>query len=245
MWRKRQLSARARKFLREVGSIVLGVLIALGLGEVADAVRLRVSAKRALAAVRADMIDNAVAFDLQTLRTACANRRLDVLTAELDAARRTGKLRDIGEIGGTAPRTFRSGSWESAVANGDTLYLDKELVADTTDYHVALQIFRSEEVETGLGWARLGVLTHAPGPIDDNTLSSARQTIAELRYHTKTGTMAAAALREMNATLLVPLEYTSYNGQPWTRSQAFQMIRQGPLCRPLEIDGTQTATRGE
>jgi hypothetical protein len=52
---RRYLNDRARKFLREVTSIVLGVLIALAIGEVAEAVRWRVRVGNSMAAIRQEM----------------------------------------------------------------------------------------------------------------------------------------------------------------------------------------------
>ena len=47
-------SERHKKFAREVGSVVLGVLIALGLGEVATGVRWRFDAVEARSAMLTD-----------------------------------------------------------------------------------------------------------------------------------------------------------------------------------------------
>lgn len=235
-----QLTERTRAFLREVGIIVLGVLIALGFGEVADAVRHRVNAQRALAAVRADMIDNTSSFELWPLAERCGRRRLATVAAELDHARRTGRLRDIGEIGTSSTRSFRTGTWESAVGNGDTLFMDKAVVAELSDYHDGLRTYGEVRDEAAMDWARLSVLAHAPGPIDDNTLSSARQTLAELKARTARAYRLADLLLMHHRRMGVPIEYLPFNGQPRSREQTVQAIKGSILCRPLLIDGEVT-----
>lgn len=223
------------KYLREVGTIVLGVLIALIVGEVANAVRERVEAQRSMAAVRSDMMDNSSSFELTAPWGDCALRRLDALSAELALVRKTGRLRDIGEVGGLFGTTYRSGSWDSAVANRDTLFLDPARVADLTDYHEVLSLLRVNRDEINLGWARLGVMSHAAGRMDDNTFSSLNQTIAELRYRTKFSMLAARLSLDGHRRLGFPVVYTLFNGKPQTRAESWRQVKAQQVCQPLEV----------
>lgn len=227
-----------RNFLREVGIIVLGVLIALIVGEVATAVRQRVEARRSMDAIRADMIDNSSTFEIALVVVPCAQRRLDALADELALARKVGRLRKIGEIGRPPTSTFRSGSWASAVANRDSLFLNKAEVADLTDYHDLLGSYQVNRDESSLAWARLGVLSNAPGPIDDNTLAAASQGIAELRYRTRMVGVMARVLLEAHKRLGFPIVYTPYNGMPQTREASLRRARELELCRPLQVSQT-------
>ncbi|MEO5578769.1 MAG: hypothetical protein ABIR25_06955 [Sphingomicrobium sp.] len=221
--------------MREVGTIVLGVLIALVIGEIANAVRQRVEAQRSMAAVRADMIDNSSTLELMAPWGNCALKRLDALSAELAIVRKTGRLRDIGDVDGLFGTTYRSGSWESAVANRDVLFLDPARVADLTDYHEVLSLLRVNRDEINLGWARLTVMSHAAGRMDDNTFSSLNQSIAELRYRTKFSLLAARILIDAHRRLGFPVVYTPMNGKPQTREAAWRGAKADPVCQPLEV----------
>jgi hypothetical protein len=118
-----------RTFLGDVGIFVLGVLVALIIGEVPNASRQRVEATRTMVAVRAGMFDNSTSFEVTSRLVKCANRRLDAVPQELAQLRRTGRRPAIGEDGSQGWSDFlcqgwsdfRSGSYESAVANPDTL----------------------------------------------------------------------------------------------------------------------------
>lgn len=222
-------------FGREVGVIVLGVLIALVVGEAANAVRLRVEAQRAMEVVRADMIDNSAAFEIRIVTAACARRRLDELTQEIADLRRTGRLRYIGKIGGPPLQTFRAGTWDSAVGNRDVLFVDRHRVAELTDYHELLREYRAIEDVAALDWARLRVLSHAAGPVDGNTLAAVSQTIAELRYRTDRAEHLAHQMLDVHRGLGFPVEYLPFNGQPRTRESALRSIREDLFCRPLQV----------
>lgn len=226
-----------RTFLAEVGIIVLGVLIALVIGEIATAVRQRVEARRSMAAIRSDMIDNSASFEMSVFDLSCAGRRIDAVSRELEQARRIGRLSDIGEIGRSWYSTFRMGSWDSAVSNRDVLFLPPDQVAELTDYHEAMAILQELQQQMNLDWSRLAVLSHAPGRIDDNTLSAARQTIAELRFRTRAASLAATLMLETHRRLGFPVVYTPFNNQPRTREQSLRRLRERDFCRPLQVNG--------
>ena len=232
---KLRLSDKSRKFAKDVGGIVLGVLIALGIGEIADAARKHLNARLAFDAVRADMLDNYAMFDVTTLMAPCVERRLAQVTAELEHARRTGQLRDLGDIGDGATSTFRTGAWERAVANGDTLYMSDGRVADLTDYHELLRLYRAHMEEGDLDWARLTVLSSAPGDIDENTLASARQTVAELQYRMSALAYEAQLLMQVHEELGLPAHYSEFNSVQRDRDDWQRLVDASPMCQPLEV----------
>jgi hypothetical protein len=181
------------------------------------------------------MIDNSSTFEIAGWAASCAQRRLEGLSNELANSRKTGQLSRLGEIGRMPIASFRSGSWDSAVANRDVLFLNKADVAELTDYHDVLQTYQALRDESSLDWARLTVLSNTPGPLDENTYAMAKQTIAELRYRTRTIEMMARVLLETQKRLGFPVIYTPYNGKPQTREESFRRVRESPLCRPLDV----------
>ena len=233
---KLRLSDKSRKFVKDVGGIVLGVLIALAIGEVADAARKRVHAGMAFDAVRTDMLDNYAMFEMTALAGPCIERRLAAVSAELEHARSTGQLRDIGDIGFGDSSTFRTGAWERAVANGDTLYMSDDRVAGLADYHDLLRMYRAYMDDALLDWARLGALSDAPGAIDDNTLSSARLTVAELKFRTSSIAYIATLLVQVHEQLGLPAAYTPFNGVPRSRDDLPRLVNESQICQALEVD---------
>jgi len=232
---KFRLSEKSRKFAKDVGGIVLGVLIALGIGEIADTARKHLNARLAFDAVRADMLDNYQMFEVTTLMAPCIERRLAAVTDELEHARRTGRLRDIGDIGSGASSTFRTGAWERAVANGDTLYMSDDRVAELTDYHELLRFYSAHMEEGNLDWARLTVLSGTPGEIDENTLANARQTVAELQYRMSALAGEAELLMQVHGGLGLPAHYSAFNGVSRDREQWRRLVNDSQICQPLEV----------
>lgn len=224
-----------RTFLAEVGIIILGVLVALFIGEAATAVRQRVDAQRSMEAIRADMIDNSSQFELTLLLNSCADRRLDVISAEIAKARLSGILPDVGDLGVWGGSTARTGAWESAVANQNILFLDKERVAKLTDYHEGLEFYQTFQNDAALNWARLTVLTHAPGCISDDTLAFVSQAIAEIRHQNRYTTLLANVLLQTHNELGFPVEYTPMNGKPTNKKDTIRSIKTLPNCQPLQI----------
>ena len=93
------LSERHRKFAREVGSVVLGVLIALGLGEAATEIRWRFDAADARSAMLTDLERDAGVMHERQLARPCIERRLRDVDALLRQARQSGELPLVSTIG--------------------------------------------------------------------------------------------------------------------------------------------------
>jgi hypothetical protein len=96
------------KFIREVGSVVLGVLIALALGEVAEAVRWQVRTAKSNAAIDLELSRTSGVLDERVLVQPCLDQRLALLDRIIRAARATGSLPAIGEIGRPPSRPVQS-----------------------------------------------------------------------------------------------------------------------------------------
>ena len=97
--RRFSLGERQRKFAREVGSVVLGVLIALGLGEIATGIRWRFDAAEARSAMLTDFERDAGVMHERTLARRCIERRLGDVDRLIRQARQSGELPLVGIIG--------------------------------------------------------------------------------------------------------------------------------------------------
>src|SRR3954467_15836039 len=75
-----------RPFAGEVGIIVLGVLIALGLEQIASSVRDRANEREAHQAVYAEIMQNLSYMKARMATQGCVERRLDEIGALLESA---------------------------------------------------------------------------------------------------------------------------------------------------------------
>jgi len=105
-----------REFLKEVGTIVLGVCIALAAEQAVEWWHWRGEVANARAVIATEMAQNLVGAVMRLRTQGCIEHRLDALTDILDAASRSGQLPAVGEIGQPPARQWRSGAWQSLVA---------------------------------------------------------------------------------------------------------------------------------
>ena len=106
-----------REFLTELGTIVLGVSIALAAEQGVEYFHWRSEVAQARQAIASEMTGN-VHNAIVRLRTKdCTERKLDQLAAILDQASRAGNLPPVGAIGQPPRRHWSSGAWNSVVAS--------------------------------------------------------------------------------------------------------------------------------
>jgi hypothetical protein len=115
-----------RAFAGEVGIIVLGVLIALGAGQVVDTFRQRSELAQLRDALRAELADDRARWEDIRSGDKCAERRLDALDHWLQAAPANARL-----INAYTPFLWNThtSAWDSAKSSpaGQLLGLDERL----------------------------------------------------------------------------------------------------------------------
>lgn len=228
--KRRHLTERARRFLREVGSIVLGVLIALAIGEAADSVRHRVNASRALAAIREEYGVNGVYIEERMLKGRCIAKRLEAVRTALATARATGRLQPIVTVGAPNIRPLTTAAWQTFLGSGDTLYASPQTIGAGRLYEVMADRYRDMQDREQEAWARLRVLEGRTGPVDGDLMVELEITIEEARYNARLINVLARQLRRGQQDLGVSTNYASIDRPfPVLVNEA----RSNPMCRPL------------
>jgi len=124
-----------REFLTELGTIVLGICIALAGEQVIEELRWHNQVQEARQVIATEMAQNLAGAVLRLRTEGCIERRLDMLTDILDAASRSGTLPPVGDIGQPPPRQWRSGSWESVVAAETATHFPRQELAQLADLY--------------------------------------------------------------------------------------------------------------
>lgn len=135
-----------RGFLKEFGTIVLGVSVALAAQQAAEWWNWRgqVAETRTMIASELAVSLRAGIFRLRAGK--CIERRLDELGAILDTASRTGQLPPLGDIG-TPPRgVWLSGAWEGAQASQVAVHFPRQELAAVTRVYKFIQ--KADEFST-------------------------------------------------------------------------------------------------
>jgi len=172
---KLDLSEKRAKFVREVGSVVLGVLLALAIGEIADAARWKLRVARSMDAMRAEIGGNRYNFAERRAYQACIDRRLKEIGAVLREARRTGVLPNLDDFGRPGMRLTENAAFEVAKSEGVPLHMDGARAREIAAIYASSDIYRSITAEEAESWGTLKLLQAAPGPVSDGLLTALLQ----------------------------------------------------------------------
>jgi hypothetical protein len=224
-----------RKFVREVGSVVLGVLIALGIGEIAEYARWQVRAHYTNAAIDAELRRNAGVLDERALFQPCLDRRLEELGRILNAARRDNLLPVIGQIGRPATRPIQTAAWEDAVGSGTLLHLETRRRSGLSTLYPMIAEYPDLLREERQQWATLSILENAQGRISDDMITEASVTVGRLRESSYTNGRAAQQVRDAIVSNVGAPSYILLLDREGTRAEVAAYVRSRPTCEPLSV----------
>ncbi|MBV9549473.1 MAG: hypothetical protein JO256_07350 [Alphaproteobacteria bacterium] len=172
-----------REFLRELGTIALGVLIALTAeqtvewfhwhGKVAEA---RIVIGNELGTAQARGIERVRLQD-------CIEKRLDALAAILDQATRTGLLPPVPQFSGVPFRPFSDDVWQTAVASDTATHFPAEELNNFGNIYAAIRQLRERNAEELVAWADLGAMSGPGRPFDPATGATLRAALSRARYY--------------------------------------------------------------
>lgn len=226
-----------RAFLGEVGIIVLGVLVALAIGEVADDLRWDARAKDTVRSVRTEWAQNGGVFEERVLAQPCLDRRLVELKSIVREARQSGRLPNLSQIGRPPVRPLTTDSWKQVTASEVLLHIDPEqgrLFA--AGYSQVERYISSVLLEIDM-WAALRVLENNPGTISETLLADVETTLARLEDKSSQNSIVAKQEFESGRSIGIPASYFLLLDREGTREDALKHLRDRPICKALMVDG--------
>lgn len=227
-----------RAFAGEVGVIVLGVLIALGLGKVAEDLDWRSKVADSWVLLHQEFARTAGVLDERRMMAPCFNRRLEQLDVLLRAARTSGRLPQIGEVGRPGTRPIQDAVWESLTADGTLVHFDPQRQAELAVVHTLISRYRQPIEDENRVWARFFTMERVAGPVSDQLLADLLGTLAEARYLTDLNNRRAEQYFNAIKSLGIrPNYYMLLDREDGTRDQVLQAIRDRPVCKSLLVNG--------
>ncbi|HSU95934.1 MAG TPA: hypothetical protein VLI40_01825 [Gemmatimonadaceae bacterium] len=171
-----------RELLKEVGIIVLGVLIALGAEQSVAAVRERHIADEARQNILQELQFNLGFIRDRVSNEPCIDRRIDELAALLGSAR-DGALDPAPTwIGRPSIDPVFSERWQSATASGRSSLFDPvEQGRFDVMYSLLAQVYAHESQEQ-MAWTQLRTLETWPGPLGPAARLAFAQALQQARY---------------------------------------------------------------
>lgn len=181
-----QLSERTRKFAREVGSIVLGVLIALGFGSIATGLGWRSEVADARGRLRFELGHNRQLAIWAAEEVPCVQRRLDTLAAALNEASQTRRLPPMGPIEPPGSGTWPRGVWDSTVAAQTSAHFPQREHASLSRMYRFLEAGVRIDDEVRHAWQVLDMMSGPGRPLDAVTEGNLYAALAVARRQANT-----------------------------------------------------------
>jgi hypothetical protein len=151
-----------RAFAGEVGIIVLGVLIALGAQQVAEAVQERSEARDADRAIRGELQLNMAKLRSRAEKKACVDARIAELQALIDSAEAAGgTIKTPNWVGRPQFWTMQMARWQAVSQAGRAALLPPDDLALYGSMYAYMANVNATMVDEQADWAKLRSLEHA------------------------------------------------------------------------------------
>jgi hypothetical protein len=217
-----------REFAKEVGTIVLGVIIALGAGEVVETLHWR---------HEAGVARDAIAFDLRHVlgqaaskdaTTPCVAQRLGQFSDALDRAQVTGRLPAVGDGGAPSVPGWNMRSW-SSLTSGQTLAhmsnRDQLLLSAMAGYLENLHALRNAEQDA---WGVLDTMVGPGRPTSDAEIASLRAAVGRANLYANGQRTSGRQLE----TLVLRSGFLDPKQLQAAYDEGLAQVREMAICQP-------------
>lgn len=170
-----------REFAGEVGIIVLGVLIALGVEQVASFVHDRSSAAEARTNIRDEIENNLGILALRSATEQCLQTRLREIAAFLDGASSGSKPRPLSWIGAPYDPLAGHTVFQSAQSAGKFFLLPDAEQQQMAGIYVDFDDFNEATTREWYDWAQLRRLANSHAPLTAADIDRLRAAVQDAR----------------------------------------------------------------
>ncbi len=228
-----------REFLVELGTITLGVCIALAAEQTVEFFHWRNQVQEARESIATEMAVS-VGYGIERVRTeGCIEKRLDALARILDAASASGTLPPVGDIGAPHYRPWPSGAWNSMVASQVATHFSRPELAELSGTYEQIALQRANNQAEIAVWADLAAMA-GPGRRLDPALDAALHiALSRARYYNRAMALVGGQIGDRARPMNLPL---SAPDRKFIHDRLDASLDQDPMCRPI---GPVAATYGQ
>ena len=209
-----------REFLIEIGTITLGVLIALGAEQAVEWLHWQSEVKVARAALHAEIADNNAIFLTRRVAIApCVERQAQEagrILDDLEAKRSPGRFTAFQPENGSL---LNFNEWESERAAQTLTHFPREELALMGRYYDQLADDKSWMLNEAGAWHELSILRHPPGEIDISDILRLRTALEN-------------AEEDERLIVLNAHRQLSWSGQLGIAAKPFDPARLAQFCKP-------------
>lgn len=234
---------KSRDFTRDIIVTTLGVLIALGIGAIVDAIgwRMRLAATERMMDRELAMFRGAMAF--HTLSLSCAREKVAALEEILETSRASGLLPTIDGIGFTADVGAFGDSWQLAQGSDVMLHMGPERAMEHAGRWVNIRFVSEKFAAAQPAWQQMAVLQLRPGPINIETIDDLSRDLTTAAYSYEMA--VAIGGREDERLGEEGIARLRTDGEPFDLAQIKKRTVSMPICQPLLVDGKPYRVRKE
>jgi hypothetical protein len=194
-----------RGFLKEVGTIVLGVIIALAADQAVDAWNWRQEVGIVEDSLDDELSDSLFAAKERIKITDCQRHTLDALDDLADTSRGTLVIRNAPV---SRNRVWGSAAWDAAVASGTIAHMPHDTRNAYAELFSFVRLFRELNFRQQELWASISAYRR-PRPFTETSRDRFVETVAQLRSLTGTMNLAAMQFVEAAKPLNIQLDPTA------------------------------------
>jgi hypothetical protein len=170
-----------REFVGEVGIIVLGVLIALGVEEIASTLRDRSSAAEVRASVHSEISDNLEMLALRNNTERCMQTRLQEIAMFLDATSNGQKPKPLNWVGAPYAPLAAHTVFQSAQSAGKFFLLPDSEQQKLAGFYIDFDDFNDVTTREWYDWAQLRRLASSRAPLTEVDIDRLRGAVQDAR----------------------------------------------------------------
>lgn len=171
-----------REFAGEVGIIVLGVLIALGLEQVVEEIHWSNAVDQAHAEIRAETLYANTFFAFRTAAEPCVRKRLDSISDVIEAVASHKPVGRIGSVGPDIGNGISDSSWQAQRASQTLTHFDQQELNLLGFYYHQLESVADAVFREDAAWSELRVLEGDPSRLGAEDVAGLRRSLQHARF---------------------------------------------------------------
>lgn len=170
-----------REFLSEIGTIICGILIALGAEQVVSNLDWNRRVAETREAVGLELGENLGRMENRLQMERCVEQRLDALAGIVDRAAQTGALPPLPEPRAPPFTTWGNGVWSSAVSAQTASHFPADELRRYGRFYSLLAVIAAAEPQEEAVWTTLFELAGPGRPFDAEDARTYRRAIGQAR----------------------------------------------------------------
>ena len=172
----------AGEFLKEIGTIVIGVLIALGAEQAVEQLHWAHEVKAARAAIRSEMAIANQKFAFRVAAEPCIARRLDALESVIEKVARREPAPHLGPVLPDIGNAFNESTWDNYRAAETLTHFDAKEMARLGTYYLQIGSMRQLTMSESDALGVLAVLRGEPSRLGAADVANLRIALQHARF---------------------------------------------------------------